>query len=156
MATKPKLEVTISDYDLQLALQGAVQTYVHTQMETRFEESLTEAIDQAIHARLAEITDKMLTERIEKMLTEGWPVTDRYGNETGRATLASKARAVLFEKDQYRGNLGEQVLKELLERELKNDLGVALKEATARLRANIDTTIASKLRSSLDAAFKET
>lgn len=155
MEQKPKLEVTISDYHLEAALQFAVQAYVATQMGSRFEESLTEAIDQAIHARLAEITDKMLTERIEKMLIEGWPVTDRYGNETGRATIGTKARSVLFEKDTYRGNLGEQVLKELLERELKNDLGAALKEATAKLRANIDTTIASKLRSSLDSAFKE-
>lgn len=148
------ITIEVSDYDAASALDQAVRDAIQAKvngLNDKIEESMAEAVD----ARLKSLSDDALRGMFEKVLHEGWQLTNSYGEPNGRkVTLESRVREFLMGKPNDYNDPMTTVFRESLTKALQGEMGLLIKEATEKLRAQLDGSIQEKLRAAVTSAFK--
>jgi hypothetical protein len=91
---------------------------------------------------------------VQKALTDGWRRTDHYGApiESAKLTLQDVVREALRRgSSNWNTNAIDRVLATLVDEQCKAEMG----ELKVRIRAQLDAVVASKLRGTIESAFKE-
>ena len=138
------------------ALKSEILGYARGQAEMNIGEYAEGIIRDVVEEEARVFAKEHLRELVAKMIADGWRATNNYGEPTGQTiTLSSFVRETLFKRDSYGGgSVLEKIAAEQIQQALKSEMGAVLKEATEKLRAMIDSTIAEKMRGALNDAIK--
>lgn len=148
------IEVKIHGDELVQAVRHAAEHQIAEELGENFRSWLREKAEEAIEERIAALTGEEIAAAVREVLATGWAKTNSYGERTGQVTtVSSRVREWLEPRDSYRNPLPD-IFREELTKALKGELGKVLAEATAKLRAMVDETIAAKLRGVLKDAIK--
>lgn len=144
-----KVEIEVNDGEvIEQVVAGVVD-----RMDAKFSDVLEERLSGIIETRLTKLTDERLSAEMEKVLANGWQLTDGYGRPTGeKLTLAAKVLAYIT-KGGYHDPM-DTIFRNHIEKAMQGEMGKLIKEATDKLRAALDESIAAKLREAVTKALK--
>lgn len=160
----PKLQVHISDYDLEHALDAAVHGAIEAHVGKAIESHVGELVAQAINERVKSLTTEMLKAEVERVLTEGWAKTNEWGEKKGEViNLASTVRDALksftsenphaYNREDKPSLLHRTVIA-LANEAVKESLEPVIAEAKQQLQSQLDISIGKSLRLTLADALK--
>lgn len=146
------MQIEIPDR-LQEKFVEAVADLARYQCEKRITEAIEKEILDFMNSKLeAMITDK-ITAEVEKVLTEGWPLTDSYGRETGRHTLGSVVLDKLKSRSGYSQSSIERITHEVAGKIAAQELKQEIEEARKAFRKKVDGMLNAKTQEALRSAF---
>lgn len=109
------------------------------------DDAVVKAVKRAIDDRVKSLTDDALRPIVDDLVTNGWPSTNSYGERNGTITMRKRVSDALFPNSSYDAP-AQRILREVLERELKGELGELLKQAKLKLAEMLEGEILDKLR----------
>jgi hypothetical protein len=150
------IKIEVDGWDVEEALDRACHHVIDNRVKA-LENEVKEAVAAAVDEKIRSITEEMLRAEVTRLLTEGWPRTNQYGEHIRGEPLTLKSRCLeyLTTKDSYsHRNIVEEIFKDEMHKALKGDLGKVISEATDKLRAMVDGQIAEKMRDVLKGLFR--
>ncbi|MDX2014189.1 MAG: hypothetical protein SFW67_28580 [Myxococcaceae bacterium] len=160
----PKLQVFISDYELERVLDQAVKAAINEQVGQSIEKHLDAVISEVLVHRIRAVTDEMVRAEVGRVLTEGWAKTNQWGEKQGEAiTLASIVRDGLkpfLEGNPHSYNAEDKkpkvqrIVEEFTASEVKKAMQPVIDEAKRQLQSQLDISIGKSLRLTLADALK--
>lgn len=137
-----KIEIEVRDEEVVERVVMAVTDRI----DAKFSDLLEERITDLLEERLKKLTDERITAQLDKVLSEGWRPTNSYGQPTGGEKLTLSTKVLGYLTSNSYDNPLDRLLREHLERAMKGEMGKLIEEATAKLRAALDQSVAEKLR----------
>lgn len=122
------------------------------ELRARIERQLEEAIATQVAALVDDSVRARIALEVDRVLTNGWPITDEYGRDSGqRRTLSSIVLDALAQQtpDRFGHNRPEaipvMVTREVLHRRLGAEFEKEVAAAREAFRAQVDETIRGKI-----------
>lgn len=163
---QPKLEVNITSYDLNRALEAALDSAI----QQRLDSTLTEVVEAAVEKRVGEavkaLSTEIIAEQIRKTLTEGWTKTNQWGEPISgtTTTLATVVRdqleALSKKPERYHSDSRpnhtpmEAIVVELAAKAVKEGLEPVLADAKKAFQSQLEVSMGKSLRLTLADALK--
>lgn len=138
----------------QKRIEEEVASNIWRMISTSIEEKVNEAVSAHLSAKLLELTDERVQQEVEKVLSEGWHITNNYGEPTGKKNTISTLVRDHLSKDSYGRDGISRVVGEIVGRDTQAEFKKVLAEVTAALKAILDTQVADKLIDALHDALK--
>lgn len=160
---EPKLNVSITSYDLINALRAAITTEVRQSVSRSLDEVVRDAVEETVRARIAAITDELIRDQVKATLETGWKKTNHYGEPIHGAepvTLRSAVLTAIETFDKSSGNYGntpsllQKIITEHLDKTVREALKPMIEDAKSRLRNELDVSIGKSLRLTIADAIK--
>lgn len=162
--TTPKLQVHISDYELERTLDAAVREAIDAQVGRSIEQHVSELVVKAIDERVKSLTTEMLKAEVERVLTEGWAKTNQWGERQGEvinlSTTVRDALKAFIEGNPNAYHVSDRkpaianLVTELAAEAVKKALQPVIDEAKKQLQSQLDISIGKSLRLTLADALK--
>ncbi len=148
------LTVEINGYELEKILTETLRDEIQQKVGETLGDIVKGQVAAFVKRTLDDTFTKTLAAQAEKVLIEGWEVTDQYGTPTGRRhTVSTHLREQLTKpRDNYnRETPLDLAVKEATNAAFSKEFGAVVTKAAAELKAAIDT----KTVETLLAAVKE-
>jgi len=120
--------------------------------EQRINEEIIKAVEKAAGDALTVTISERVATETNRILDEGWPKTDHYGQGTGKHSLRSMiiarltARSDNYGRDETNvGRIVSAAIREAMHKELKDEL----EKARAAFRGRVDTVLNAELQTAL-------
>lgn len=134
--------VVVTDY-IEQAIQNCVDKAI--------EHAVTDAVGEAVEKLVEKIGRERVGKEIDRVLAEGWVITNEYGEARGSATLKDRISQMLNATDRYSSNgtwLNQRV-KEQVNEALHKDLKADIEGARNKFKAEVDAVLTATIREAL-------
>jgi hypothetical protein len=143
--------LTLTGYE-QDSIERRIAELLREQARERLDELLTAEIERAVHVAVRTLTETLIAKEVQRVLEEGWTKTDEWGEPKKKLTTRERINAYFSENvGGYNQKITrlEKLTAELLDKQMRGDLGEVLKEAKAKFRAAIDGAMKVRLQTVL-------
>lgn len=156
MAKKPTDRLFDKDIPITFNLSNvAVEDYVRMAIAREVEKAVERAVSDAVGQAVATLVEKIGRERvgkeIERVMVEGWTMTNSYGEAHGTATIKDRISKILNGKDSYSGR--DSYIDETIKRQVQETLTKTLKAdidaARNKFKAEVDAVLTATIREAL-------
>lgn len=160
------MEITLNDYERGELIESAAHQLLYTKngdagpVLKEVRDRVDDKIDDMVRAEIRAAIDKVVEERIVPMIDGPWPLTNNYGERTGKT---ASLREIIVEKltvprgDSGYGRRPKTLVEELIENAvtaaLNGALGAELKKAQEQIKTAVDDTIKTRLTETLKSAL---
>lgn len=116
----------------------------------RVVEIIEKRVAKQIEHHLSTVPDR-IEQVVEKLIEEGYPTTNSYGEVTGKAiSLEDRVREKLFKGDRYNhSSWVEQTTTKFIEQQIKGELKPLFDEAKKKMKGLMDASLMEKLAKSM-------
>lgn len=119
-------------------------------MRSRVNDALQELVRETVKEHVERLTEEAVKAALSDALTNGWPKTNQYGQETGRVKVKDLALEHLIKVDGYdRENVAQKLAKKIFEETFKKELQPLVDEAKQRVKGALNNGIEGALRKAL-------
>ena len=134
--------VVTEDY-IRMAIQGAV--------EKAIESAVSDAVGQAVDAQVERIGRERVGKEIERVMAEGWAITNEYGEARGTATIKDRISKILNAPDRYSGHgtYIDETVKRQVQETLNKTLKADIDAARNKFKAEVDAVLTATIREAL-------
>lgn len=135
------------------------KTSLAKSMETRIQTRIDQIAEEAIRAHFDEAIKARIVETVDKVLAEGWQVTNQYGEARGpKVDLKARITELLTKpaNDGFGGKAVTEIerqVKKAVDEGLAKELGKEVEAAKKSLRAQLDSAVNGKLAEAVKAAM---
>lgn len=138
-------------------IQTDVAAICHKQMEHSIRESIRACVAKQVAALIEKQAEAIALEHVrpavETIMTEGWKLTDSYGNPSGkRLTLRERIEEYLIQKcGDYNSKTTrvDRIVEQHMDRALKNELSEQIRVVKANFHAKVEAEISKVLTQEL-------
>lgn len=128
-----------------------IRQAITTEVEKAVERAVSDAVGGAVTALVEKIGQARIGKEIERVMAEGWPRTNSYGERTGTATIKDRISEILNQQDRYSGN--GRYIDETVKRQVQETLNKTLKAdidaARNKFKAEVDAVLTATIREAL-------
>jgi hypothetical protein len=158
------MQITLSDHECHELIESAANLLLHTRngdegpVLKEIKDRVDDKLDSMIRAEIRAAVDKAIVDRVAPMLDGPWPLTNQYGEHTGKTTTLREMvvqKLTVSAPDSYRrkGTIVEALVEDRLSKELNGALGEELKKAQTQIKAAVDGAVSTKLTEALKSAL---
>lgn len=133
-----------------------VEDYVRSAIERQVKASVEKAVEDAVGEAVSALVDRIGQERVGKeiarVMAEGWPVTNEYGESRGSSvTVKDRISKILNATDRYsnRGTYIDETIKRQVEETLNKTLKADIEAARNKFKAEVDAVLTATIREAL-------
>jgi hypothetical protein len=138
------MQIELRDSDIERIQDICCKAAAHGAIAT-IDAKVEKAIKAAIEDRMKALADEALRPIVEGLVANGWPKTNSYGERNGTVTLQQRVTDVLFPSNNY-DSPSQKIMREVLEKELKGELGAVLAKVKLKLAETLEGDILDRLR----------
>lgn len=131
-------------------VEERIAAAVQQQVEAAVEAHVGEAVREAVTALVDDISRKRVSDEIDKVLAEGWPITNSYGERSGCGSKSLKDRVgeILNARDQYssNGRFIDKKVTDAVDQAIRKDFAADIKAARESFKTQVDGVLAAVVK----------
>jgi hypothetical protein len=135
--------VVVTDY---------IKSAIRNEVAKAIERAVADSVSDAVEAIVEKIGRERVGKEIDRVLAEGWPVTNEYGEAKGtNLTLKDRIGKILNMQDRYGSSqrwLDERV-KAQVQETLNKDLKADIQAARDKFKTEVDAVLTATIREAL-------
>lgn len=135
-----------------VVMEDYIQTAVDRSVSAAIEHAVNEAVEKAVSDLVNEIGKARVAKEVDRVLGEGWPRTNDYGEAKGpNVTLKERISKILEATDRYssRGSWIDERVKEHVNETLNKTLKPEIDAAKNKFKAEVDAVLTATIREAL-------
>lgn len=129
-----------------------IRQAIDSQVEKAVEHAVSDAVSEAVTALVDKIGQARIAKEIERVMAEGWPMTNEYGEARGSSvTIKDRISKLLNSQDRYsgRGTYIEETVKRQVDETLNKTLKADIDAARNKFKAEVDAVLTATIREAL-------
>lgn len=141
-----RITIEASQWD-ETRISNAVLERVTQNIAKKLEQAVSQQLATAVDAAVARVLDGKILAEAERVLTEGWQVTDTYGRSTGqKVTFPDRVHQLLTKSNSYGGQSSlEKLIESLVDKALNKELKPEIDAAKLKVQELLNGTLSAKL-----------
>lgn len=157
MAKKPTERLLEKDIPVTFNLSHVVaedyiRQAIQAEVSKAVEQAVSDAVGEAVSALVERIGQERVGKEIQRVMAEGWPVTNEYGEARGSSvTVKDRISKLLNSQDRYsgRGTYIDETVKRMVNETLDKTLKADIDAARNKFKAEVDAVLTATIREAL-------